>query len=109
MGSPSVTWFKATVIGGYLASVGSGVWLGLFSCGGYRWHKDLAEYSLVAFCLAIAVFAARAKAPSRLLPAVGLVPAFLLSRSVAAPFYLGFSSLGEYAEHVSYVLRHGPC
>jgi hypothetical protein len=45
--------FKAIVLFGYLAAIGSGVFLGLFCCGGYLWHRQLAFSVLATFAVAI--------------------------------------------------------
>jgi hypothetical protein len=87
------------------------VFLGLFSCGGYVWHEQLAFWVLATFAGAILAWPPH-RVPrllSRLLLAAMLPLLFLLARALAAPFYLGFISASEYFSGVIWALQHGPC
>lgn len=103
--------FKTLVSFGSLAAIGSGVYLGLFSCGGYIWQKQLAFWALATFAAAIVACPPywNPRFVYRLLLAAMLPLLFFLAQALAAPFYLGFASASEYFAGVIRALQYGPC
>ncbi|MEG4208359.1 hypothetical protein QUA20_31330 [Microcoleus sp. Pol7_A1] len=103
--------FQVLVSLGYLAAIGSGVFLGLVWCGGYVWHEQLAFWTLAAFAAAILTLPPywTPRIRYRILLAALLPVLFLLSQALASPFYLGFGTASEYFAGVVHALRYGPC
>jgi hypothetical protein len=94
---------------GYLLALAGGIFFGFASCGGYIWHK---QTFAAALAIAIALVLASHRPRSiwvRLSLAAGIVPAFLLTRALAAPFYLDLAGPSEYFHRVLLVLQFGPC
>jgi hypothetical protein len=103
--------FKALVGAFYFIACLGGIWFGLFSCGGYAWHKQLMHWSLVVLATIVVAFPPWTWPATwrRLLLALGLFVAFYLSRAMTAPFYLGVGSLQDYVSQVLTAISYGPC
>ena len=103
--------FKALVAFAFLVAVLGGLWLGLASCGGYVWHHQLMQWTLVALSLALLLCPPRqaASLSRRALVALAVVGAFFLVRAFAAPFYPAFPGFGDYFRQVGLALFTGPC
>jgi hypothetical protein len=91
-----------------LAILGGG-YFGLFSCGGYAWHRYAFVSAHVALSLAVAV---SAKGPwlgrTFLFLAVG--PAYVLGQALTGPFYTATpASWVEYWRGFVHTLQYGPC
>jgi hypothetical protein len=85
--------FNVIVSSAYLAAIGSGVFFGLFGCGGYVWHKQLALWALATFAVAILACPPywTPRFLYRLLLAAMLPLLFYFARVLAATFNLGFA------------------
>ena len=93
-------------------AVVGGIFLGLFSCGGYAWHKPAFLALLVACTGAALFFPASAARP--LAARIGLVVlvgiGYLASQAAAAAFYPAApASWSEFATRFASSLVHGPC
>lgn len=88
-----------------------GVYFGLFSCGGHKWHWH-AFLGIVAAVLSAWAVAAPVKKAiwSRLLPLALAPVAFMLAEAATAPFYPDTpGSLDEYVTQFALTLQHGAC
>jgi hypothetical protein len=92
--------------------VAGAIYFGLFSCGGYAWHKN--AFGVVA----LGVCAAAVVVPSRLLHSLGRKVLFLLLlgacyfvfEAAAAPFYpSGPESFSQYIQAVLQFAQVGSC
>ena len=83
-----------------VAAVFGGIFLGLFSCGGTIWHRQLI-YFLLSATVALALFVPPnwlATRGRRVLFAVAMGSLFILVRSVSSTFYPASpNSVGEFA------------
>ena len=108
---------RALVTGFQIASVVfaifGGVFLGLYSCGGYIWHRQAIATTIVLLSLAalISRFWTRGFAPWRSAWFVALVVGgFFVSEATAAPFYPAPpESLSEFLRSFVRTLEYGPC
>ena len=107
----SANGFKALVVFAFLIAVLGGIWFGVFSCGGYVWHRQLMHWTLGALAVSLLLYPPRLAAPltRRVLLALGLVGAFFLARALAAPLYPAFPGFGDYFRQVGLALFTGPC
>ena len=101
----------APIAAAALAAVG-GVFFGLFSCGGYAWHRHL-FWALLTPCL---VFTAMAPAPvlrpasRRLTLIVCVLAGFVVIRGAASTFYPGSpASLMDFVRGTWLGITTGPC
>ena len=103
--------FKALVGSFYLIACLGGIWFGLFSCGGYAWHKQLMHWSLVGLAAIVVAFPPWTWPATwrRLLLVLGLFVVFYLSLAMTAPFYLGINSLQAYVQQFYTAISYGPC
>lgn len=103
--------FKALIACFYLIACLGGIWLGLFSCGGYAWHTQLMYWMLVVLATVVVAFPPWTWPATwrRLLLAIGLFVVFFLSEAMIAPLYLGADSLQDYVQKVFAALSYGPC
>ena len=90
----------------------AGIYFGLFSCGGYAWHKQ-AAIAVIAL-LALASLAPANTRSSVLTLNVAFVlsipAAFVLAQAAASPFYPSPPASGsEYVQGVLRALELGPC
>ncbi|WIV98464.1 hypothetical protein [Kinneretia aquatilis] len=88
------------------------IYFGLFSCGGYAWHKTAFWFSLLGLC------AASVLVPSRVLHSMPRKAAFLVLVGVGylvieaavAPFYPSTpESLGQYIQAIGRFAQVGSC
>lgn len=90
----------------------AGCYFGLFSCGGYIWHKHVAVAVLALMAVASL---ARAKARSgglalNLAYVLSIPAVFVLMQAASAPFYPSPPASGsEYVQGVLRALEFGPC
>jgi hypothetical protein len=94
-----------------LAGLG-GIYFGLFSCGGYVWHRQLFFGFLGALTLVALIFPWRRTSPIcgriGVVAAIGL--AFFFTEALAAPFYPAPpESWSEFMRLFLYTLERGPC
>jgi hypothetical protein len=95
-----------------LVAVAGGVFFGLFSCGGYLWHRHV-----FWILLALPVIGATALPPTLLRPwprrlafVVSILAAFVTTRAVVSAFYpVAPTSWAEFAHAVWSGLVDGPC
>ena len=103
---------KATTLIGYAIAILGGIWFGLFSCGGYAWHKWTFWYSLCAIAVVLLFFPIRPLPVTlrRIPAALGLFVVAFLVRSLVAAFYPGPpDSISSYISSVWLALTYGPC
>jgi hypothetical protein len=100
-------------VGSVVIAILGGVFLGLFSCGGYVWHKQAIAAAIVLLTLAalLARFATRGFALWRSGAFVAIVVGgFFVSEATAAPFYPAPpESLSEFWQSFVRTLQYGPC
>ncbi|GAA4871077.1 hypothetical protein [Luteimonas vadosa] len=107
----SANGFKALVLVAFLAAIVGGVWLGLFSCGTYAWHKQAMLWMLLAFAVAILLWP-RGRSPAigrKSILSLAILGAFYFARALAAPFYPAPPDFGDYFRLVWLALATGPC
>lgn len=89
-----------------------GIYFGLFSCGGYVWHKQAFLAVLVA-CTSLALVVPLSRTSpylTRLGLVFGVVCGFVVSRAMAAPFYPAVpESWSAFFGAFARALVHGPC
>jgi hypothetical protein len=103
---------RLPLIAALLLAVLGGVYFGLFSCGGYAWHKPAFFVALVATTLAALLVPLQRPRPvaSRLGIVVAVGVAFLLTQAIAAPFYPAPpASWGDFMRVFLHTLEQGPC
>jgi hypothetical protein len=100
-------------VGSVVFAILGGVFLGLFSCGGYVWHKQaivaaIVLLTLAALCVRVSM---RGCALWRSVGFVALVVGcFFVSQATAAPFYPNApASLSEFWQSFVRTLEYGPC
>ena len=95
-----------------LLLVAGAIFLGLFSCGGYIWHRQVI-YSLILVLLALCMFkpiqSLRGKWQRGLIPIASLI-LFLFIRASASAFYPAApDSIASFLQSFWVGLVHGPC
>jgi hypothetical protein len=100
-------------IGAIVFAILGGVFLGLFSCGGFVWHRQAIIATLVVLTVAALVtrFSTRGFGLWRSAGFIILVvTCFFLSQATAAPFYPAApASLSEFWQSFVRTLQYGPC
>lgn len=99
------------ILAGTLAVAG-GVFFGLFSCGGYVWHKQLFRLLIAAALLGALVMPPRALGTrfSRAAFTVAVLATFVLVRAAASAFHLGPPpSWSAFGELFVWGVLYGPC
>jgi hypothetical protein len=89
-----------------------GLFFGLFSCGGYVWHREF--FYTVLLVLSVVIIAAPSKALQRphhkMIAVVLLFVSFLTVQAVASTFYPGPPrSISEFSKEFIAGLIYGPC
>lgn len=94
-----------------VATIG-GIYFGLFSCGGYIWHRQ-AFY--IAFALVLSAFfifppPMLKKIPLRFIIITSIIAFFLVVRASASAFYPSApASWPEFFKRLILGLKYGPC
>jgi hypothetical protein len=100
-------------LGAVIFAILGGVFLGLFSCGGYVWHAQAIVAAIGSLTLAaiVARFWTRGFALWRGTGFIVLVVAsFVFSEATAAPFYPATpASVSEFWQSFIRTLQYGPC
>lgn len=89
-----------------------GVFLGLFSCGGYAWHKEALFWLLVGAIAIAALVPLHRKRPvlSRVAVVLGVPALFLTVQAATAPLYPALpASWSEFSRVFMSTLEHSPC
>jgi len=93
-------------------STAGGIFFGLFSCGGYRWHSQAFTVAFSLSLLVLFIFP-RAKPKDtikRAIIAVGIVFFFFVVRAGASAFYPAVpASWGDFFNGFCRGLLYGPC
>lgn len=100
------------IAGAVSVAVLGGVFFGLFSCGGYAWHKEAFFWLLVAVITIAALFPLHRKQPvlSRVAVVLGVPVLFLIVQTATAPFYPAPpASWSEFLQAFISTLERGPC
>jgi hypothetical protein len=95
-----------------LLAIGGGVFFGLFSCGGYRWHSQafIAVFSFSLLALITFQPAMPKDRAIRVILGAGAVALFFVVRAGASAFYPDApGSWGEFFERFYLGLLYGPC
>ena len=91
-----------------MAAIG-GAYFGLFSCGGYAWHRQ-AFLGLLAVVCGVTFAVARGALWVRVALLLLAGVAYYLAQAALAPFYPGMpESLGAYIRLFLSALEEGPC
>jgi hypothetical protein len=100
------------LIAALLLAVLGGIYFGLFSCGGYAWHKPAFFAALAAATLTALLVPLQRTRPvaNRFGTVVAIGVAFLLTQAIAAPFYPAPpTSWAEFMRIFLHTLEQGPC
>lgn len=96
----------------FLLALLGGIYFGLFSCGGYAWHKTVFAWVLFAATVMWLLLRRTKQQPAvfRIL-VVLLVPlAFVIAEAASAPFYPAIpDSVGTFVRSLFRALEYGPC
>ncbi len=102
----------STPIASVALAIAGGVYFGLFSCGGYIWHRQL-YWGVFGLVIALSVVFP----PPSLSPILGRAVLLLLppvlhrfALAGAAPFYPAMpTSTPQYFDQFWYAFKYGPC
>lgn len=100
------------IAGAVAIAVLGGVFFGLFSCGGYAWHKEAFFWLLVAAVAIATLFPLQRGLPVlwRVVIVLGVPVLFLAVRAATAPFYpVPPTSWSEFLQVFISTFEHGPC
>lgn len=95
-----------------LLAVLGGIYFGLFSCGGYAWHKDIFYMVFALTLLLVFIFplSILKKIPYRLLSILLLIVLFIVVQAAASTFYpTNPASISDFFQGFYLALQDGPC
>lgn len=99
-------------ISAFLLAISGGIYFGLFSCGGHEWHKQVFLAVLAVCTIAALVVPLSRSRPylARLGLILGVGAGFIVSQSVATPFYPAApESWPAFFRAFALALQNGPC
>ena len=95
-----------------LFAIAGGVFFGLFSCGGYAWHRQLfCAVFLILLFIVVALPPRNCKASFlKFTSALAIFLCFVVTEAVASTFYpAGPASFGEFFSDFVVGIKHGSC
>ena len=100
------------LVGTAIFSIAGGVYFGLFSCGGYVWHRQLFNSVFLVLLFAIIALPPRNSKTVRFkfTAVIVIVLCFVVVRAAASTFYPAApESIGEFLGDFVLGVKHGPC